>query len=148
MRLRNLATALVLLGAGAGVLGWRAHIGQETRRRDAIERSLLRTWLLEETDLRRTASAAGISLHRPEIVPLNRRRLGARAEGDDFHAFVQRCTSCHSTPDPSMHTPGEWGTVLHRMNGWIDKAGVLPMEAAEREALTRFLDRTAPPASR
>lgn len=148
MRLRTLTTALVLAGAGAGFLGWRVQSGQEARRRDAIERSLLRSWALEETDLRRTASAAGISLHRPELVPLNRRRLGALAEGHDFHAFVQRCTSCHATPDPSMHTPREWRAVVHRMSAWIDKAGVLPMEAAEREALTRFLDRTAPPDSR
>ena len=127
---------LILLGGGAMLGSVRS---REARSAAAVNRSLARSWSLENAGLQRQASAAGISLQRPEVRPLNRSRLGPAGKSSDFHAYFQRCTSCHATPDPSLHAPAEWADVVLRMDGWMEAAGLLPMEERERAAVLRFL---------
>ncbi len=143
MRLRAVLGLLAMGAAAATVLAWRAQAAADAERRAGIDRSLLRKWAIEEAGLRTSASGAGISLQRPRVEPLDRRRLGVLAEGDDFHTFLHRCTSCHTTPDPSLHTPSEWRGVVQRMDAWMRQAGVLPMDSAERAGVDRFLEDAA-----
>ncbi len=106
-------------------------------------RSLLRAEVIRDARLQRQATAAGISLQRPAVQPLDVRALGTEARSPGFQAFHHRCTSCHETPDPSMHDPAGWDSVVTRMDGWMHSAGVMPMQAEERQAIGRFLQRTS-----
>lgn len=128
---------LTLILLGGAVLG--SVRSSKARSAAAVNRSLARNWSLENAGLQRQAPAAGISLQRPEVRPLNRSRLGPAGKSADFHAYFQRCTSCHATPDPSIHAPAEWADVVVRMDGWMEAAGLLPMEERERAAVLRFL---------
>ncbi len=110
--------------------------------RAATHRSLLRAEVIRDARLQQQATAAGISLQRTAVQPLDVRALGEEARSPDFRAFHHRCTSCHETPDPSMHDPAGWDSVVTRMDGWMRTAGVMPMQAEERHAIVRFLQRT------
>lgn len=111
--------------------------------RAATQRSLLRAAVIRNTRLQQQAIAAGISLQRPAVRPLDVQALGKEARSPDFRAFHHRCTSCHETPDPSMHAPAAWDSVVTRMDGWMHSAGVMPMQAEERQEIVRFLQRTS-----
>lgn len=140
---RTLLGFLTLLAIAGGVMAWSAMERREDAYNAGIERSLLRYWALKDSDLRDEAAFAGVSLNRPRVTPLDRNALGELADSEDFHAFFHRCTSCHTTPDPSMHSPGQWNGTVARMQMWMERAGLLPIDASERDAIVRFLDRAA-----
>ena len=102
----------------------------------------LRAWAQAALDS--AAAEAGVSFSvRPAVRPLDARRLGMLKQTDGYHAFLKRCSSCHDTPDPSMHGPEDWHAVVRRMGGWMEKAGVLPLAVAESTAIASFLDQAA-----
>jgi len=102
----------------------------------------LRAWAQAALDS--AAAEAGVSFSvRPAVRPLDASRLGMLAETDGYHAFLKRCSSCHNTPDPSMHGPEDWHAVVRRMGGWMEKAGVLPLAVAESTAIASFLEQAA-----
>jgi len=87
---------------------------------------------------------AGVSAAaRPDIRPLRSGRLGRLTESAGYHAFRHRCSSCHTPPDPAMHTLGEWRGIVRRMGEWMDAAGVMPMAPADTAAIGAFLERAA-----
>lgn len=140
---RALLGAITLLAVAGGVLAWSGAQRREAAREAGIERSALREWALHDSDLREDAALAGVSLNRPRVTPLDEDALGGLARSPDYPVFLHRCTSCHATPDPGMHEPGQWRGVVRRMDGWREKAGVMPITDDEREAVVRFMDRAA-----
>lgn len=142
MRSARAAAALLLVAAAASI-----PVGRDAYRtraaREEVERSLRRAWALDSAQLRRQATAAGISLHRPEIRPLDTSRLEPGFDSAALGAFRQRCSSCHTAPDPSMHDASEWEAVVTRMDGWMDAAGLMPPDPEQRTLLLRFVEQAA-----
>ena len=137
------AAVFVLVGTGAALTGWFATQQWEAQMLAAAQRNPPRAAVVRDARLQQQAPAAGISLQRPAVRPLNVQALGKEAGSPGFQAFHHRCTSCHRTPDPSMHGPAGWDSVVTRMAGWMQSAGVMPMQAEERREIVRFLQRTS-----
>ncbi len=143
MSWKTVVGSLSLLAVAGGVLAWSTAERRQDRYEAGIERSLLRMWAFEESDLRDEAPMAGVSMNRSSVEPLDRDGMGELAETEAFRTFFHRCTSCHMTPDPGIHRPGQWRGVVTRMERWMEKAGVLPLPAGERDTIVRFLDRAS-----
>lgn len=102
----------------------------------------LRAWAAAALDS--AAAEAGVSFNvRPAVRPLDPDRLGNLTRTEGYRRFLNRCTSCHDTPDPSIHGPSDWRAVVRRMAGWMEKAGVLPIAAADSTAIIEFLEQAA-----
>lgn len=61
-------------------------------------------------------------------------------EGPGKTLFLERCGTCHMTPDPAAHTLDEWGLILARMQGNMAAMDVRPVSEEERESLLRYLE--------
>ncbi|MBS0154592.1 MAG: hypothetical protein JSS38_08375 [Nitrospira sp.] len=72
----------------------------------------------------------------------------------DGRVFTQRCGACHGkpfgdhgvthgVPDARFRTMVEWQEELARMESLMREKGIPPLTAAEREAITRYLNRHA-----
>jgi hypothetical protein len=138
---RALAVLVVAVVLVAGTLSWRER-GRIARMDDAVaaRRELAATRLAPDG----AAPRAGVSARAPIRVRPLPDRLARRLHGDaDFQRLSHRCGVCHTTPDPSLYTGAQWPGVLDRMAGTIDAAGLLPLSAADREAVLRVLSRHA-----
>ncbi|MEJ2186748.1 MAG: cytochrome c [Gemmatimonadota bacterium] len=125
---------------GVTVVGWRLHERRAAARQGAVERSLLRTWVLTQTDVGRSAPEAGISLERRDVRTLDAGRRKALAGFPGFGSYQHRCQSCHGLPDPTVHQPSEWSGVVDRMGRHMKAAGLLPLSSEDRAGIVEFLE--------
>lgn len=138
----SVVTVLAVAGIAVVLLvqSARPHYPQPEPRMDGLP---LRAWAASVVDS--TAPGAGLSFTvKPVIRPLDERRLDRLRESEGYRMFLHRCSSCHNPPDPSMHSPHDWRRVVQRMAGWMEKAGTLPMPAAESLAIIPFLEQAVP----
>lgn len=70
--------------------------------------------------------------------------MGTDEEGPLYHRFVHRCSGCHVAPSPIQHPGGSWPSIVGRMAGHVESAGLLPFADEEAKAITRLLQRHAP----
>ncbi|MEJ2215303.1 MAG: hypothetical protein P8099_01690 [Gemmatimonadota bacterium] len=130
---------LVLLVVGVAVVGWRLHERRAAVRQAAVERSLLRQWVLTKTDVGRSAPEAGISFERRDIRPLTIARQEELSGLPGFGQYQHRCEACHGPPDPTLHRPSEWPGVVDRMGRHMQAAGLFPLSAQQRVGIMEFL---------
>jgi hypothetical protein len=143
MLLRLGAALLLAVALVAGTASWRersriAQMGEVV----AARRELAGTPLTAGG----TAPQAGISARAPIRVRPAPDRLVRQLRSDaPFQRFSHRCGVCHVTPDPALHTAGDWPAVVSRMSGTIDAAGLLPLRETDREAILKLLAEHASP---
>ena len=135
--LRALGLALLAGAVVIAVLVYRDARRNERMRGIAdAQRELARTHLAPPGAAPQAGVSARGNIDVREFPP----RLAARLHEDpDFHRLVHRCGVCHSTPDPSLHSPAEWPGVIERMSRTIDAAGLLPLSPADSVAVLRVL---------
>jgi len=129
----------LLLVLAVGVVGWRLHERRAAARQAAVERSLLRQWVLTKTDVGRAAPLAGISFERRDIRTLTEKRQKELSGLPGFEQYQHRCEACHGPPDPTLHRPSEWPGVVGRMGGHMEAAGLFPLSAEQRAGIVEFL---------
>ena len=129
-------TTVLLLSAvvvGVGLLGVRRHDARMTAEREAaVETSRIRAWA-------RAHGGAGVSVlpkRVPAADPAELRRLDHLP---GFDAYADRCGSCHDLPDPAAYSPDRWIGKIDEMREPITRAGVMPPEKEEWEAVATFL---------
>lgn len=87
-----------------------------------------------------TAPRAGVSARAPiRVQPIPGRLTSQLRDDPDFHRLSHRCGVCHTTPDPALHGAAEWPQIVARMAGTVEAAGLLPLSAADRDAVLRVL---------
>jgi len=62
---------------------------------------------------------------------------------DDPLLFKKFCTPCHGLPSPESHAPGEWRSIIFRMQNHRLKRGYKPLNENEIELLVNYLDQQA-----
>jgi len=140
MTLRR-AGAVLLLLAGATVFLIERRDTQQREHRDDVA-AARRELSVSRLAPPGSAPQAGISARVDIDVPAFPERLARRLhDAPDFHRLSHRCGVCHSTPDPSLHTPADWPAVIARMSRTIDAAGLLPLSPADSAAVLRALTR-------
>jgi hypothetical protein len=137
--------ALLVLAAAvvAGGATWRDRV-----RTTALEESVAARRELRATRLAPEGAApqAGVSARAPIRVKPLPKSLARQLHGDpDFHRLSHRCGVCHTTPDPALHSAADWPATVSRMAGTMDAAGLLPLSAADREAVLRVLRQHSQP---
>jgi len=70
--------------------------------------------------------------------------MGTDEEGQLYHRFLHRCSGCHVAPSPIQHPAGSWPSIVGRMAGHVESAGLLPFADEEAKAITGLLERHAP----
>jgi hypothetical protein len=132
MRARTLLL-LLLAVAGAGLFGaWRLGAAADAAREEGIERS--RTWAWA-----RSEGGAGPSIL-PKRVPVADEVELRELEGlPGFHEYAMRCSSCHALPDPAVYPAKRWIGKVDEMKEHIRRAGIMPPEESQLEAVREFL---------
>lgn len=138
-RVKRATWTVLLLVLAAAVVGWRLHERRAAARQAAVERSLLRQWVLTKTDVGRSAPLAGISVERRDIRTLSANGQEELSGLPGFQPYQHRCEACHGLPDPMLHRPSEWPGVVDRMGGHMTEAGLFPLSAEQRVAIVEFL---------
>jgi hypothetical protein len=70
--------------------------------------------------------------------------MGTYVEGPLYHRFLHRCSGCHVAPSPTQQPAGSWPSIVGRMAGHVEAAGLLPFADEEAKAITGLLQRHAP----
>lgn len=67
------------------------------------------------------------------------------AESPGAERFKTICKRCHALPDPTLHTAGEWPSVVDRMRQNMKVMGKPAITDAERAGIADYLKRHARP---
>lgn len=57
--------------------------------------------------------------------------------------FRTTCSQCHALPDPALHTPEEWPSIVERMRKNMEAMGKRVITDRERDEIAGFLAKTA-----
>lgn len=89
-------------------------------------------------------SLAGVSARMEfPVKALQGGEMGTEEEGPFYHRFLHRCSGCHVAPSPIQHPAGSWPSIVGRMAGHVEAAGLLPFADEEAKAITGLLQRHA-----
>lgn len=66
-------------------------------------------------------------------------RRGNLPSGAGRNLFVAQCSRCHELPDPSQHTPDDWGGVVRRMQGHMEQMLGEFMSQADSRQIIAYL---------
>lgn len=81
-------------------------------------------------------------LQRHALKPASLETLGAPGT-PGLDLFRRTCSQCHALPDPQLHTPDEWPSVVERMRKNMDTMGKPVITDQEREEIVGFLKQKA-----
>ena len=81
------------------------------------------------------------------ITYLQRNGLKTLPKGDpslnetDANYFLWFCSTCHGPPDPTLHTPKEWKSVVEKMNRNRVRTGKPTMSKTDIDKILKFLSK-------
>lgn len=82
------------------------------------------------------ARSAMLSYLTANALPVSTANLPAGAGRDEF---ARICSRCHALPDPRVHSPEDWLTVLLRMERNMERMNVVPATPAETAVIVTYL---------
>jgi cytochrome c5 len=62
-------------------------------------------------------------------------------ESEGAQLLVQRCSTCHAAPKPSLHTANHWPRVVERMQMRMSSKAQRPLKPKEFSVLLDYLQR-------
>lgn len=86
------------------------------------------------------ARSAMLSYLTTHALPVSTATLPAGAGRDEFVAI---CSRCHALPDPRVHSPEDWLTVLLRMERNMERMNVVPATPAETAGIVTYLQQVS-----
>jgi hypothetical protein len=132
MRARTIVLGIVALVVLASAGAWWLGAAREAERREAVERSLIRSWA-------RAEAGAGMSTTPKRVPEASRSTLQELRDLPGFHDYAMRCSSCHVLPDPGAREARAWYGAVERMRHHMSRSGAMPPPEEQLESALDFL---------